>query len=184
MFTIAKEGLLIILLNHQLVFLEGEKRPRPVTCSARLNIYRPYLPYLCILNNSICIYCNDLTDEIPMTATCDYRSSLKASTPNTCLIWGSINVCVSYERFLQSRFRIMKACKFNVNYVRSNKYIHSSLWQCCVLECLQVLVCLRRSRTQQSHSELWIYWFMDWGPGLVSKTAMQAKGSLLANLVD
>ncbi len=34
------------------------------------------------------------------------------------------------------------------------------------------------SRAQQSHSVLWIYWFMDLGPGLVSKTGMKAKGSL------
>ncbi len=35
------------------------------------------------------------------------------------------------------------------------------------------LVCLKHSRSQESDSELWIYWFIDWGPGLFSKTGMK-----------
>ncbi len=45
-----------------------------------------------------------------------------------------------------------------------------------------ILVCLRHSRTQPSHREFWFYWFMGWGPGLVSKTGMKAKDSLWADL--
>ncbi len=40
-----------------------------------------------------------------------------------------------------------------------------------------LLVCLRHSRTQHSHTELWIYWLVDLSPGLVSKTDMKAKDS-------
>ncbi len=53
---------------------------------------------------------------------------------------------------------------------------------------LDLLPCIKHPRTKPSHNEYWFFWFMDWGPGLVSKAGMHAKGNLwrirLKNLIS
>ncbi len=90
-----------------------------------------------------------------------------------------VELMVSYSLKQRNKvsFMVVDNHQLNADTVECKRVPVPERWWLATAMKLTLFICFRHSKTQPSHSLYWIYWFVGWGPGLVSKTVCRSRAA-------